>query len=113
MNLWFRLLVALLLAVVTYALGSRHPFVVEPPGVSQACYWLVGIGLLIVVLSRDIFKVGLGLITFQAGFGVLLATFESSLSVAALMGVVDILIALGIAYLTSAQIAFAVEDDTA
>ena len=113
MNLWFRLLVALLVAVVTYALGSRHPFVVQPQGISQACYWLVGIGLLTVVLTTDIFKAGLGLITFQAGFGILLATFENSLSVAALVGVVDILIALAIAYLTSAQMAFTVEDDTA
>jgi len=113
MNLWFRLLVALLVAVVTYALGSRHPFVVQPQGISQACYWLVGIGLFTVVLTGDIFKVGLGLITFQAGFGILLATFEKSLSVAALVGVVDILIALAITYLTSAQMAFTIKDDTA
>ena len=112
-NLWFRLAVALLALVVSSALGNRHPFVHEPYGISQACYWLVAIGLLTVVLSRDPFKVGLGLLTFQSGFGLLLATFEKSLSVAALTGVVSLLTVLAISYLTSAQAAFLVEDDVA
>jgi hypothetical protein len=111
MGVWFRLAVALLAAVTTYALGSRYPFVQQPPGISQASYWLVIVGLLCVVLTRDPFKVGLGLLTFQSGFGILLATFERSLSVAALVGVVTILIALAISYLTTAQIAFPVEGD--
>jgi hypothetical protein len=111
MNLWFRLAVALLAAMTTYALGSRYPFVQQPPGISQASYWLVIAGLLCVVLTRDPFKVGLGLVTFQSGFGILLATFEKSLSVAALVGVVTILIALAISYLTAAQIAFSVEGE--
>ena len=111
MNVWFRLVVALLAAVTTYALGSRHPFVDRPLGISQASYWLVIVGLLCVVLTRDPFKVGLGLLTFQSGFGILLATFESGLSVAALVGVVTILVALAISYLTAAQIAFSVEED--
>ena len=68
---------------------------------------------LIAVQSRDPFKVGLGLLTFQAGFGILLATFEQSLSVAALVGVVNLLTALAIAYLTTARTAFFVEDDIA
>ncbi len=111
MNLWFRLLLVLLAAVVSYALGTRHPFVDHPLGISQACYWLVGIGLLTVVLSRDPFKVGLGLLTFQAGFEVLFATLEKSLSVAALLGVVNILMALAISYLTTAQLTVIVEED--
>lgn len=111
MNVWFRLAVALLAAVTTYALGSRHPFVEQPLGISQAAYWLVIVGLLCVVLTRDPFKVGLGLLTFQSGFGILLATFEKGLSVAALVGVVTILAALAISYLAAAQIAFSVEED--
>jgi phosphate/sulfate permease len=113
MDVWFRILIALLAAVVSYALGTGHPFVDQQQGISQACYWLVGMGLLTVVLSRDPFKVGLGLLTFQAGFGILLASFEQSLSVAALVGAVDLLIALGVSYITSAQTAFPVEDDSA
>jgi hypothetical protein len=113
MNLWFRLLVVVLAAVVSYALGNRHPFVDHPYGISEACYWLLGVGLLIVVLSRDPFKVGLGLLTFQAGFGILLSTFEQSLSVAALIGTIDLLIALAVAYLAATQTAFPAEDDQA
>jgi hypothetical protein len=113
MDLWFRLVVALLAALVSTTLGDKHPFVDQPLGISQACYWLVCIGLLTVVLGRDPFKVGLGLLTFQAGFDILLVTFEQSLSVAALVGVVHLLTGLAIAYLTSARTAFAVEDDIA
>jgi hypothetical protein len=111
MGVWFRLTVALLAAVITYALGSRHPIVDQPQGLSQACYWLVILGLLTVVLTGDAFKVGLGLLTFQSGFGILLATFERSLSVTALVGVVTILIALAVSYLTATQTDFSVEGD--
>lgn len=108
MNLGFRLLVALLAAVVSYALASRYAFVDQPEGVAQALYWLVAIGLLTVILTRDPFKVGLGLLTFEAGFEVLFSIFEKSLSVAALLGVVNFLIALAIAYLTMGQIQMAI-----
>jgi hypothetical protein len=104
MNLSFRLFVALLAALISYVLASSYPFVDQPEGISQACYWLVAIGLLTVILTRDPFKVGLGLLTFEAGFEVLFATLEKSLSVAALLGAVNLLIALAVAYLTMAQI---------
>lgn len=110
MNLWFRLFVALLAAVVTYALGTKYPFVAQPLGISQACYWLVAIGLLVVILARDPFKAGIGLLTFQAGFEVLFAALEKSLSVAALLGAVNLLMALAISYLTAAQISHSAED---
>jgi hypothetical protein len=108
MNLGFRLFVAVLAAVVSYALASSYPFVDHPEGIAEASYWLVAIGLLTVILTRDPFKVGLGLLTFEAGFEVLFSTFEKSLSVAALLGVINFLIALAIAYLTMAQIQIAV-----
>jgi hypothetical protein len=110
MNVWFRLLVAVLAAVVTHALGTKYPFVDEPLGISQACYWLVAIGLLVVILARDPFKVGIGLLTFQAGFEVLFATLEKSLSVAALLGAISLLVALAVSYLTTAQISHSAED---
>jgi hypothetical protein len=110
MNLGFRLLVALLAAAMSYALASRYPVVDQPEGIAQACYWLVTIGLLTVILTRDPFKVGLGLLTFEAGFEVLFAIFEKSLSVAALLGVVNFLIALAIAYLTIGQIGIFIEE---
>ena len=111
MGWWFRLAVALLAAVVTYAVGTRHPFVEQPQGIAQASYWLVVIGLLAAVLSGSPFKVGLGLLTFQAGFGILLASFETSLSVTALVGVTYFLTALAVAYLTSPELALVLEDD--
>ena len=111
MNVWYRLALAVLAAVVTYAFGLRHPFVGQAQGISQASYWLLVVGLLTAALSRRPFKAGLGLLTFQSGFGILLASFEKSLSVAALVGVVNFLTALGIAYLTAPITAFSTEDD--
>lgn len=108
---WYRLAAALLGAVVTYGLGTRHPFVDQPQGISQASYWLLVVGLLAAVLSSSPFKVGLGLLTFQAGFGILLASFEKSLSVTALVGVTYFLTALAVAYLTSPQVVVVSEDD--
>lgn len=110
MNLPFRLLVALLAALVTYALGSRYPFVGQPQGISQACYWLAAAGLFTAILTRDPFRTGLGLLTFDAGFELLFATLEKSLSVAALLGVVNFLIALAIAYITTAQLSVIAEE---
>ena len=46
----------------------------------------------------------------MAGFEVLFATLEKSLSVAALLGVVNFLIALAIAYITTAQLAALTEE---
>lgn len=112
-SVWYRLAVALLAAVVTYALGTGHPFGEQTAGISQASYWLLVVGLLTAVMSRRPYRVGLGLFTFQSGFGILLASFEKGLSVAALVGVVNILTALGIAYLTAPVMAFSAEDEEA
>ncbi len=111
MSPWFRLFAALLAGVISYALASKYPFVPEPQGLAQASYWLLAIGLLTAILPRDPFKVGLGLLTFEAGFEVLFSTLEKSLSVAALLGVVNLLIALAIAYVTVTQIAIFGEED--
>lgn len=109
MNVWFRMLVAVLAAVVTHAVGTKYTLLDEPVGISQACYWLVLTGLLVVVLARDPLKVGMGLLTFQAGFEVLFATLEKGLSVAALLGVINLLVALAVSYLTTAQISYPAE----
>jgi hypothetical protein len=111
MNIWYRLAVAVLAAVVTYALALRHPFADQAQGISQASYWLLVVGVLTAALGRWPFKAGLGLFTFQSGFGILLASFEKSLSVAALVGIVNFLTALAIAYLTAPMTAFLPEDE--
>ncbi|HEM62544.1 MAG TPA: hypothetical protein ENO24_09650 [Chloroflexi bacterium] len=112
-SVWYRLAVALLAAAIAYALGTRHPFVEQTEGISQASYWLLVVGLLTAVMSRRAFRAGLGLFTFQSGFGILLATFEKGLSVAALVGMVNFLTALAIAYLTAPWVVFSTEDEEA
>ena len=67
-----------------------------------ACYWLALVGLLVMILTAEPLKAGLGLLTFMAGFELFYAALESSLSVVGLLGIVNLFMALAIAYLASA-----------
>lgn len=99
----FRLLAIFLMALITYGLFERYPF----PGISRpivfASYWLIALGCLKMAITGEAFKAGLGLLTFETGFEVLYTALEKGLVVVGLLGIVDLLIALVIAYLASAQ----------
>jgi len=68
-----------------------------------ACYWLALIGLLAMILTAEPLKAGLGLLTFMAGFELFYAALESGLSVFGFLGIVNLFMALAIAYLASAR----------
>jgi len=60
-------------------------------------------GLLTAIWAGEPLKVGLGLLTFEGGFELFYTTQEKSLSVMGLLGIANLLVALAIAYLVSAQ----------
>ncbi len=95
----------LLAGLGAYGLFYRHPLPQAPAGLTLSSYLLVAMGLLAVILARDLFKAGLGLLTFQAGFEILFTALESGLVVAGLLGMVNILLALATSYLAAAQLA--------
>jgi uncharacterized MnhB-related membrane protein len=99
----FRLLAIILTGLVTASLLNSHSLPEVPRDIGFASYWLALIGLLAMVLTADPLKAGLGLLTFMAGFELFYAGLESSLSVVGFLGIVNLFMALAIAYLASAR----------
>lgn len=99
----FRLLSVALAGMLAYSLFRSHPLPKVTPEVNLGCYWLVTMGLLTAISAGEPLKVGLGLLTFEGGFELFYTTQEPSLSVMGLLGIANLLVALAIAYLTSAS----------
>jgi hypothetical protein len=100
----FYLLAGMLIAVAAYTAALRIPLPEVPDHITLACYLLVGLGLLLIGLSEAPIQVGLGLLTFLSGFDLFYVALEPSLAVAGLLGAVSFLIALGAAYMRTAQV---------
>ncbi|MCX7683292.1 MAG: hypothetical protein N2508_15230 [Anaerolineae bacterium] len=101
----FYLLAGLLVSVAAYMAALRFPLPREviPPDISLACYLMVGLGLLVIGLSETPMQVGMGLLTFLAGFDLFYVAVEPSLVVVGLIGAVSFLIALAASFLRAAQ----------
>ncbi len=98
----FRLLSTLLVGLTIYPVPARYPLPNLPPDVNFAVYWLAAMGVLLLALTEEPLKAGLGLLTVLLAGEVFLVTVVSSLSLVGLMWVVDVLVALAIAYLITA-----------
>jgi hypothetical protein len=104
----FRLVAALMGALVAYNLATRPGLMlpqVEDPAINLACYGLMSLGLLALGLTEEPLKAGMGLLTFLSGFELFYAGLEQSLLVIGFLGLVNLLIALGVAYLASVRAA--------
>lgn len=101
MDLPFRLFVVFLGGIGAYGLLKGYPFPGVSADINLASYWLVAMGLLIVVSDREPFRVSLGLLTFESGFEMIYAIIERGLTIAGLLAAVNILTALAGAYLAS------------
>jgi hypothetical protein len=95
----FRLLAVVLMGLVVSSLLNSYPLPEVPRYIGFACYWLALMGLLVMILTAEPLKAGLGLLTFISGFELFYAALEKSLSVAGLLGIVNLFMALAIAYL--------------
>ena len=103
-NIWqqgrlFHVFAALMVIVATFSLSLR---VANWLGLSLLVTWsgllLIGLGLLLLGITSDSFRVVIGLLTVMAGFEGLYAAVESSALVTALLVVVDLGLALAGAY---------------
>jgi hypothetical protein len=99
----FRLLAVTLMGLLAMALSQSYPPPVIPPGVGLASYWLMLTGLLILLLTDHPLKAGQGLLTVIIGFELLYTPIERSLAMVWLLAVVNLLLALSIAYLIVAR----------
>lgn len=94
-----RLLVLLVTVVIAY-LGSVYLPLPQVAGhVGLACYLLAVGGLLLVGISEEPLRVGIGLLLFLTGFDLFFGALEPSLVVAGLLGAGSFLITLAVTFL--------------
>lgn len=94
----FRLLAFGLGALLAVGLWSNNPLPDLAGPVAMSALWLGAIGACMIIVSSDPLRMGTGLLVcVNASYAVYL-TLESSLLVVALTGLVEILIALAVAY---------------
>lgn len=98
----FRLVGVLLLGLVIYPLLVNYPRPEVGPYLNFAVYWLPAAAILVIILTTDPFKVGVGLLVFQLGFEAFYASLEGSLSVNGLLGITTLAVALTASYLMTA-----------
>jgi hypothetical protein len=74
-----------------------------PADVAFVAFWLVGLGLVGLVLSGDPLRVAPALLTVLSGFDLVYTSLESSLAVVGFWGAMTLLAALAFAYLIVGQ----------
>lgn len=99
----FRLLAMILMVFLATALSRSYPLPAIPSDVGLGSYWLMLSGLLIMMLTEEPLKAGQGLLTAIIGFELFYTSVERSLALVWLWAVVNLLLALAIAYLAVAR----------
>jgi hypothetical protein len=102
MNLPFRLVALTLIAVSVITLANQVTLLNAPLLFWLAGLWLCAAGLLTIALTRDAIKLGMGLLFFTSGFGIIYLSIDTSLLIYALLTLSDIVIALAISHIASA-----------
>ncbi len=106
-SLALRAIVALLGAAAALSLALRSPIQFAASqatsrDITVATFVLIGQGLLNIALNENPLKVGLGLLSVTAGFEMFFVLVEPTLLVVALLGLVNLIIALALSYLIAA-----------
>lgn len=94
----FRVLALILGALAAYGTWRAYPLPSVPAGHNLITYWLVSMGLIQLLIGVDPLRVGVGLLTVTSGLQTIYLSFERGLLVTGLIGIVDVLMALAIAY---------------
>jgi hypothetical protein len=108
----FNFMAAVLVAVTVSVASSELPLPQVSGSLTLACYVLAGLGILLIGLSQDPLRVGVGMLMFLSGFDLFYVALEPSLLVTGFLGVVSFVIALGMAYLKAAEVAYSSEEST-
>ncbi len=99
----FRLMTMLLAGVTAVSLAQSYPLGHLPHTVTLSVYWLMIIGLLVLLFTGHPLKVGQGLLTFITGFEIWFITLEGSLLMAGLWAVINLMITLAAGYLAAVR----------
>jgi hypothetical protein len=100
-NLPFRLVGLALVSLSVIVLSGQFVLLNAPILFWATGLWLAAGGLLIIALTRDALKMGMGLLFFTSGFGILYLSIDNSLLIYALLVISDLVIALAISHIAS------------
>jgi hypothetical protein len=95
----FRLFALALVAVTIIGIASSMTFLSLPADVLFSSLWLISAGVLVAILSRDVLRLGLGILMFTGGFCILETATEGGLLLYGLLNISDLLLVLVIAHL--------------
>lgn len=102
-GLAFRALGLCLVFVLATVLMRDYPLPGAPTDVGLNCYWLMLVGLFVLMLSGQPLLAGPGLLTALSGFELLYTLLESSLIIVFLLAAVNLLLTASISYLIAVQ----------
>ncbi|OQY84487.1 MAG: hypothetical protein B6D41_15650 [Chloroflexi bacterium UTCFX4] len=105
-NFPFRLIGLALVAVGVITASDQFVLLNAPLLFWVTGLWLAMGGLLTIALTRDALKLGMGLLFFTSGFGIIYLSIDNSLVIYALLVIADLVIALAIAHIASAPAHF-------
>jgi hypothetical protein len=97
----FRLFALALVAVGIIGIASSMSFLGLTPDLLFSGVWLITTGILVAILSRDVLRLGLGILVFTSGFSILETATETSLLLYGLLNIADLLLALAVAHLSA------------
>jgi hypothetical protein len=103
-GLLFRFIAVVLVAVSVITTAAQTPFPNAPLLFWLVSLWLCSIGLLLIAITRNALKLGMGLLTFSAGFGILYVAIEPSRLFYGLLVILDLVLALSVAHLANAPV---------
>jgi len=99
----FSLMAAVVVGVTVYVALPSVPLPEVSTSVALVCYFLVGMGILLLGLSRDPLRAGIGMLMILSGFDLFYVALEPSLVVTGLLGSINFVIALGAAFLKAGE----------
>lgn len=97
----FRLAAVSLAAIGVFGTPVRHWFPALPAELVLASAWLMALGLVLAIVSRDVLEAGLGLLVAESGFETLYTALDPRLVVAGLLAAGGLLLALLVAVIVS------------
>ncbi len=102
-----RVIVATLALAMSISLASRNPLPITGDQIlsrdfTVGAFSVMLLGLLNTALAENPLKVGMGLLSFLAGFELFFTAIEPTLTIVGLLGLTNLILALAISYLTTA-----------
>lgn len=104
-----RTIVAVLALAMSVGLAQRNPLPITNDQILSrdftiGTFSVILLGLLNAALAENPLKVGLGLLSILAGFELLYTAIEPTLTIVGFLGLTNLILALAIAYLTTASV---------